>query len=79
MSVHQASLTPPRLFDVPMPRYGIERSCILVLPVSIVPLSTIFVLILELFRQCGIFLLCLIQQFMQQLMYIFPSGSISVM
>jgi hypothetical protein len=61
---HQASLTPPCLIDVPMPRYGIERSCILVLPVSIVPLSTICVLILELFRRFGIFLLCLKQQFM---------------
>jgi len=39
-----------------MQRYGIGRSCILVLPVRIVPLSTIFVLILELFRKCGFFL-----------------------
>jgi len=49
---HKTSLTLPLFIEVPVPSQESERSCICVLGVSILPLSTI--LILELFRQCGI-------------------------
>jgi hypothetical protein len=41
--------------EVPVPSPEIDRSCIYVLGISILPLNAIFQLILELFRQCGIF------------------------
>jgi hypothetical protein len=49
--------SPPLFIEVPVPRQDSERSCICVLGVSILPLSTILTFILELFRQCDIFCL----------------------
>jgi hypothetical protein len=42
--------------SVSVSSHGTEQSCICVLGVSIFSLSTIFYWMLELFRQCGIFL-----------------------
>jgi hypothetical protein len=55
--VHQTSLTPPLIIEVPVPDQESERSCICVLEVSVLPLGTVCFLfwILELFRKCDIF------------------------
>jgi hypothetical protein len=53
---HKTSLIPPLIIEVPVPSQESERSCICVLEVLIFTLSTIFLLNLELFRQCGVFL-----------------------
>ena len=50
-------LSPPLFIQVPLPRQESERSCICLFRVSIQPLQQFFYQILELFRQCGIFLL----------------------
>ena len=54
---HKTSLTPPHVIEVPVPRQESEKSCIGVLGVSgIVSLFIRFCdWILELSRQCGIF------------------------
>jgi hypothetical protein len=67
---YKSSLTPPLLIEMTVPSQEIEQSCICVLGVSILFLSTIFLLhfrtvttvwyflffyyILEVLRQCGI-------------------------
>jgi len=38
---HQTSLTPPLVIEVSVSSHGTEQSCICVLEVSIIPLSTI--------------------------------------
>jgi hypothetical protein len=50
----KASLSPPLFIEVSVPSQESERSCICVLHVSILPLSTIFILDLEMFQQCNI-------------------------
>ena len=46
---HKTSLAPPVLIEVPVPNQESKRSCICVLRVSILPLSTISIGFLELF------------------------------
>ena len=54
---NKSSLTPPLFIEVPVPSQEIEQSCICVLRVSILLLSTVFLLdFIELFKQCGIFI-----------------------
>jgi len=50
MSTWNTSLTPPLLIEVSVPRQEREWSCICVLEFSILPLSVIFLWILELFE-----------------------------
>jgi len=42
--VHKTSLTPPLFIEVPVPSLEIKGSCICMLGISILPLSTIFLL-----------------------------------
>jgi hypothetical protein len=42
---HKTSSTPPLFIEVPVPSKNSERSCIRVLGVSILPLSTISILL----------------------------------
>jgi hypothetical protein len=66
--IHKTSITSQIFIEVSVSSHASERSCIGVLGVSIVSLSTIYLLdfrtvptvwyILELFRQCGIFWNC---------------------
>ena len=51
----KTSLTPSLFLEVPVPNEESERLCICVLDVSIVPLVTIFYWILELLRECRIY------------------------
>jgi hypothetical protein len=48
---HETCLIPPLFIEVPVPSQESEMSCICVFEVLILNLSTIFVWILELFRQ----------------------------
>jgi len=53
--ISKTYLTPPLFIEVSVSSQESERSCIFVLEVSNLSLSTIFHWILELFRQCCIF------------------------
>jgi hypothetical protein len=44
MFTYKASLTPPLFIEMPVPSQESERSCNCLLGVSVVPLSTIFLL-----------------------------------
>ena len=52
--VHKTSLAPPPFIEGPVPSQEGERLCFCVLGGSILPFSTIFYWILQMFRQCGI-------------------------
>jgi len=41
--VHKTSLTPPFVLEVPVPRQESEKSCLCVLGISMLPLSTILI------------------------------------
>ena len=70
--VHKTILSSPRYIEVPVPNQERQLSCICVLVVSILHLSTIY-LILELFRQCGI--ICISFYAIQRLMVVLPLSS----
>jgi hypothetical protein len=53
---HTIGLTPSILIEVSVSLQESERSCIRVLGIWILPLSTILMFELEFFRQCGSFL-----------------------
>ena len=45
--VHKTSLSTPHVIEMPVPSHASERSCICVLGVSILPLSTIMIFAFE--------------------------------
>ena len=52
---HKTSLTPPLFIKVPVPSLASEWSCNYVLELSILPFLRFYYCILELFRQCDVF------------------------